>query len=124
MNNFENPIHFDIKKMINGIEVIYFDLMEISQGGPETGSILINENQIQSYRFGGPCLCEGGYVYAPVYKKKLFSSGFKLSRINLQTLQTESFGEIKDLIFLDKIEGNRVYFFEDLDKIISNYYDI
>lgn len=124
MNKFENPIQFDIKKLINGIEVIYFDLMEISQGGPEIGSVLINGNQVQSYRFGGPFLYEAEYIYAPMYVKKLFNTGFKISRINLQTLQVESFGKIKDLIFLHKIEGNRVYFFEDLDKIISNHYDI
>ena len=59
MNKFESPLQFDVEKNVAGIEISYFDLMEISQGGPEIGHISINGIPIQSHLFGGPYLNQG-----------------------------------------------------------------
>lgn len=123
MNRFEDPIQFDIKKKIGDIEIIYSDLMEISQGGPEVGNLIINGKVVEG-RYGGPAICKDEYIYVPVYVKKFLGMGFKLARINANTLKVERLGKIKDLIFLEKIEGNQVYFFEDMSKTISRYYEL
>ena len=47
MNKFENPIQFDLKKKVGDVEILYSDLMEISQGGPEVGNLLINEKKVK-----------------------------------------------------------------------------
>lgn len=124
MSKFENPMQFDIKKKSDGIEIVYSNLMEICQGGPEIGTISINGNPIQNYRFGGPCLHQEDYIYAPAYVRKFLGTGFKLSKINCQTLNVELLGKTKDLIFLDKIVDNRIYFFEDIDKMLLRYYEL
>lgn len=124
MKKFENPIQFDIKKKINDVEVVYTDLMEVSQGGPEIGTILIGGEPVTSYRFGGPCLHKGDYIYAPAYIKKLLKAGFRLSRINMKNRKVKLLGELKDLIFLDKIEGNRIYYYEDLDKTTHQFHKL
>lgn len=81
MNKFEDPIQFDIKKKIGDIEIVYSDLMEFSQGGPEVGKISINGNMVNG-RFGGPALAKADYVYLPAYVTKFLGTGFKLARIN------------------------------------------
>jgi len=123
MNKFENPVQFDISKEFDGVNVAYSDLIEVSQGSPEIGTIAINGNQVKSYRFGGPCICDGKYVYAPAYVKRFLGSGFKLAKINAENFEVEFLTKTKDLIFLDKVEGNRVYFFEDIDRTTYRYYD-
>ncbi len=122
MIQFENPIQFNIKKKIGNNEIVYSKLIEISQGGPEIGTMCINGKQIESYRFGGPFLSDNEYLFAPVFIRKFLGSGFKLAKINLQTLEVKIIGKTKNLIFLDKIENGQVYFFEDSDKTVSGYY--
>lgn len=123
MSRFEDPIQFDINKKIGDAEIAYSDLMEISQGGPVIGNLWINGKMVDG-RFGGPAFCEDEYVFVPVLVKKIFGSGFRLARVNINTLETAAFGKIRDLIFLNKLVGNRVYFFEDINKTMSTYYDI
>lgn len=123
MSSFENPIQFDIKKKVGDVEIEYSELMEISQGGPEVGNMSINGKIIEG-RYGGPAICKDVYVYVPSLVKKRFGTGFKLARINLNTLEVEYLSKTKDLFYLDKIEGNRIYFFEDIDKTIQRIYEL
>ncbi|SRR5690606_4114809 len=123
MNRFEDPIQFDIKKKIGDVEIAYSDLMEISQGGPEVGSLSINGKIVEG-RYGGPSICKDEYVYVPAHIKKFLGTGFKLARINAATLEVEYLTKTKDLIFLDRIEGNRIYFFEDISKTIQRHYEL
>lgn len=124
MDKFEDPTQFDIQKNISGIEIAYSDLMEISQGGPEIGYILINGIPIKSHRFGGPSLNQGDNLYIPIYVKRVLGTGFKIAKINIKTLELELLGKTKTLIFLDRIENNRTCYFEDVDKTIVGYYDL
>src|SRR5690554_584173 len=117
MENFENPIQFLIKKKFKNVEIMYYELMEISQGGPEVGNLSINGKIVKGL-YGGPAIYHGEYIFAPAYVKKLLGVGFKLARINIHTQKVEYLSNIKNLIYLDKIDKNRIYFFEDLNRNI------
>ncbi len=119
---FEDPMQFDIKKKIGNVEVEYSGLMEICQGGPEVGHVSIN-GKLMEGRFGGPALLHDDDIYLPVYLKKFLGTGFKLVKINAVTFKCEIFGGLKKLIFLDRIEAGRIYFFEDMNKTIQTYYE-
>lgn len=118
MNLFEDPTQFAINKKVGEIQIMYFDLMEIAQGGPLSGYISINGKTMEG-RFGGPFLIKDNYIYIPILEKKFFGIGFKLARINTFTLEIKRLSKIKDLIFLEKIEENKIYFFEDISKTIE-----
>ncbi len=124
INNYETPIEFDVSKNIDGIEVFYINLMEISQGGPEVGTILINGKKNPDYRFGGPFLKDGNYLYAPVLIRKFIGVGFKLAEINLINLNVSLIGGNRSLIFIEKIVDNQFFFYEDLNKIKCSTYDL
>jgi len=121
MKKTETPIDFEINKSHNDIEVSYVDLFEISQGGPVVGSMIINGRKLIG-RYGGPVLFDNDDLYAPAQVSKIFGTGFKLAKIDTQTLEVVFLGKIKDLIFLDKIEGGYIYFFEDISKTIYKSY--
>lgn len=122
MKNYESPINFNTNMNIGNYYISYSNLKEICQGGPEIGNISINDKLIDLYFFGGPFLFKEDCIFIPVYFKKFFNTGFKIGKLNLMTFQIEFVGKTKDLIYLDKIEENLIYFFEDLNKqIISSY---
>jgi len=116
MNNFESPLDFDIVNKMGDVEIVFSDLTEISQGGPKVGSISINGKMIKG-RYGGPILIANSYIYAPAHIKRLLGTAFRLSSINAVTLEITYIGKSMNLIWLDKIEDNQIYFFEDINKI-------
>jgi len=123
--SFEDPIQFIIKKKINDKDVEYLNLREIGQGGPEIGLISIGGNLIKGFYFGGPFLSNDQYIYAPVVVKNFFGmTSFKLSRIDIETLGVEIFGKSKRLIFLQKLEGDKIHFYEDYNKTIPNVFTL
>ncbi len=115
MKSKETPKDFDINKKINQTEITYTNLKEIVQGGPEIGTISINGISLKG-DFGGPCIYANGNLYAPNYVRKFFGRGFRLAKINIQTLKIEYLTKIKSLIYLQKIERGEIYFFEDLNE--------
>lgn len=123
MENFETPSDFTTKKTIREFEITYTDLMEASMGGPEVGTMSINGQLIPLYQFGGPWIGYGEDIIVPVRIRAFFGFSFKLAKINLKTLAVVIFGKSKDFYFLDKVDDDKVYFFEDLDKTDSNYID-
>lgn len=123
MKSFEDPIQFDIRKTFDETEIIYTNLMEISQGGPEIGNLSINGEMVRG-RYGGPALYKDGFLFVPLLIKKFFRTGFQLVKIDTVTLRFEHIGEVKNLIFLDKIESNRIYFYEDMNRSIQKFYQL
>lgn len=117
LKHSENPIQFNVNKNIGDINVRYFNLMEIGQGGPEVGNIALNNHEING-RYGGPILCDDNYLYIPAYIRKKIGWGFKLARINLVNYQVAYFGKFSDLIFLDKKEDGVIYYYNDLNRSI------
>ena len=120
---FEDPVQFELTKTVNGREVAYTHMMEVSQGGPEIGTIVINGVPVTQHYFGGPFLHTGNFVYAPMYVKNFWKAGFKLARINTETLEIETYGKTKDIIFLDRKEGNVIHYFEDFEKTLPREYN-
>ncbi len=124
-HKFDDPIGFNPVRIEDGIEVEYFNLLEVTQGGPTTGNLKINGRVVsESHRFGGPLLIYKEYIYLTIFTKKLLSTGFKLCRIHNQSLDIEIIGHMRGVIFLDKIQSDQIHFYEDLDKTVSNHCDI
>lgn len=115
-NNYQTPTDFNTKTIIGDVEIVYTDLKEIGQGGPQVGIISINNKVIYGCLFGGPFLYQNQFLYVPAYTKRFLGWGFKLTEININTLDIKAIGKTKNLIYLDKIEGNRICFFEDVSK--------
>lgn len=124
IKKYENPIDFDIQKEIHGNLIQYISLLEVSQGGPVVGKLLINKKKIPDYSFGGPFLCNETSLFAPAFIRRFFVSGFKIARINLSTLNVTILTKRKDIFFLDKIEDNKIYYYEDMRKTKSSYIEI
>ena len=120
MKNFETPTDFETSITLNGITIAFNNLQEISQGGPVVGNLLI-DNKIVYGTFGGPFLNENEFLFIPIYlKKRFFGWGFKLAKIDLNNGHCYIVGSIKKLIFLDKIEKDVIYFYEDFYKTRFN----
>jgi hypothetical protein len=117
MTYFEDPMNFESHKIINGNEISYVDLMEIAQGSPVIGTLIINGHIIRSYKFGGPLIFTSGFIFVPVYVRNIWNSGFKIAKIDLGTLSIGIIGKINDLIFLEKIENDKIYYYDNLSKI-------
>ena len=67
---FDSPWSFGPTKEMQGVELRYLDLMELFQGGPLTGRLFINGNQISPKdKFGGPALIDRETVTVPIYCK-------------------------------------------------------
>lgn len=116
MLNIEDPINFIIDKRIDNYQIKYVNLREVSQGGPEIGHLMINEVKFSSFLFGGPFFYEKNKIYLPLYINNFFSSGFKLAVIDLITQKVNVLSNLKNLIFLDKIENSKIYFYEDMKR--------
>jgi hypothetical protein len=121
MKKYESPMFFLTRQTINGLEISYSDLMEVCQGGPEVGILSVNGNPIPSYRFGGPLLYNNGYLYAPAFDRRWL---FKLAEIDVRTLDVTVRGESQKVIFFDRMENKRLYFFQDMEKTLSAYYEL
>ena len=116
MKSFETPWEFDLEKKVGKYVFHYKNVMEVSQGGPEIGLLMKNTQLVSEDKFGGPVLYDEKYIYAPLFVRGFFKSGFKLAKINIETLEIKLLGSVKPIIHLDKIENNRIYFFSDMEK--------
>ena len=56
INNYQTPIDFELKSIINKTEIEYSSLHEICQGGPVVGALPVNKKIIYDSLFGGPFL--------------------------------------------------------------------
>ncbi|WP_294142924.1 hypothetical protein [uncultured Sanguibacteroides sp.] len=120
----ETPWDFLIEKNIDDFMIRYSDLKEIVQGGPIIGRLSINDKPILKYLFGGPCLNWDTYIYVPLFTKEIFKRGFCLCRINLLTREIGFLSKMEDLIYLDRIEGNKIYYYLDINRTKQQNCDI
>lgn len=123
MNKYEDPIQFNLQKSTREIELTYLKLTEICQGGPEIGHLTINGVKMSGL-FGGPAIIDGYYVYIPLLVNKVIGRGFKLAVIDNSTFEVRKFGRTKSLIFLDPIENNKLFFFENIDKAVERCFEL
>ena len=115
MINLEDPIQFIEEKTVGDVLISYTNLMEISQGGPVVGNLAINGRRIKG-RFGGPSLVDGNFLYLPSQVKRFLGTCFKLAQIDISTLEIQKLGRNEHIIFLDKKDGNKIYYFNDMQK--------
>lgn len=115
IENFENPIDFVTIKKMEKVQVSYNQLREISQGGPVIGILMVNKMPLNGY-FGGPLIMDEKNIYVPKFVRKIFGRGFLLSKIDIKTLEITYGSNIENLIFLNKVEEGKVYYFNSIDK--------
>jgi len=123
-NNFQTPVDFNDKVVIDNVVIEYHDLHEISQGGPVVGSLSINKEIIGDSLFGGPFLIHDNSIYIPAYVKKFIGWHFRLMKINMSNFDRTFIGNTKNLIFLNRVESNYIYYFEDISKIKQGFIEL
>jgi len=116
MRNFETPWDFFIEKDFGNHKLKYVNLMEVAMGGPEVGNIIIDNSRESSSKYGGPAVSDGVFLYIPIFRRTIFNSSFRICRVNMVTLEVETFGKNKNVILIDRIDNNILYYFEDEEK--------
>jgi len=105
---------FDIEYYENGNKITYVDLLEICQGGPECGGLLINGLRLRG-KFGGPPLIYDNNLYVPEVERSFWEGiKFKIAKINLTSLNISYVNGIHRIILLKEIKNGRLYFFIDI----------
>ncbi|AYL97688.1 hypothetical protein [Mucilaginibacter celer] len=122
IDNFQTPGDFNVDLLVNNKKIVYHNCHEISQGGPVIGELSIDGHFIPNQLFGGPLLIQKQLIYVPVFVKRFLGNGFKLAVIDTDTFSVTINGNFRSLIFLDKIENGRIYFFEHVEKKRYNSY--
>jgi hypothetical protein len=123
--DFELPNDFSPIKNINGHEIEYKDVRELSQGGPLVGKISVDSILISDKLFGGPFVNDDKFIYIPMYQRKLFKTGFKLAQISLVDKKIKVLTkEIKALMFLINIENNKIGYLETVSSKTMAYINI
>jgi len=120
MNKFDTPWDYPEKNTMGAYKIIYADSYEVCQGGPRTGHLVINDEPVPDYIFGGPILEYEPFIFVPVY---IFLR-FRLARINCETLEVKILKEERTIIDLEKIEDGRIYFYENMYRTKSSYYEL
>ncbi len=122
--NFETPFDFKLNKKVNTYQVEYKNVIEVGQGGPQVGELYIEKVRLTKELFGGPILYNDEYLFIPIFKRRTFSSGFYICKVNLRTLEYENISERESFIFLKDIKDTRIYFYTDFSKSIEKYCSI
>lgn len=111
------PIEFKDHIFIDNLEIKYVDLMEVNQGSPLVGTLLINKKIFSiEQRFGGPFLYQNKMLYIPLFVRRFCIVGFKLARINCHDLSISYLSKIEDLIYLKEIKNEKIFYFTDVYK--------
>ena len=90
--------------------------MEVCQGGPVVGDLSVNGKILEGLRFGGPLLHKDESIILPLFVKKIWNTGFVIVSINLKSLVMNKLSKVFPLAYLSRVEGLRIYFFEDCNK--------
>jgi len=117
---FDTPFDFNPSLNIENYHIEYVNLIEVCQGGPLVGQLSINGELISYYRFGGPFLYTSDCIYVPA----LIHSAFVLAHIDLKTNDVKLIGGQKGLISLEKMEGNKIYYYDSLERSSLEIYDL
>ncbi|QEY26139.1 hypothetical protein [Neisseria zalophi] len=125
INPLDTPTNFQTNFFIDGFEIEYINLIEVNQGSPLVGNLSINQkiysNKLQ---FGGPFLYDKKFLYIPVFIRRFCIVGFKLAKLDLSNLAIQYIGNIEDLIYLNKIENEKIYFYTGIYKHSEKYFFI
>lgn len=117
---FDTPFDFSPIVTIGENHIQYTDLVEVCQGGPIVGRLSINGDMVSGYDFTGPFLYSDMFIYVPA----LVKSAFIITQINLRTKEVKFRGKTTDFICLEKIEDNKIYYYDSLTYSNLIFYDI
>ena len=121
----KSPINFISEIKVDDIEIRFENLNEVCQGGPVFGDLLINDiNFFPKNKFGGPLLNHKEYLFVPVLVRKFFSSYFQIGKINLEKKSLIIIKGKFEIIILDRIIEDNIYFFTDLMCETEKHIDI
>lgn len=95
---------------IESHELVFFDCMEICQGGPEACSVSINGELIEGHKFDPSPLAFEDKILVPMRKIGFFKSGYVLVRINPISLVIEPISKIYNYMRLSRIDGRSIEF--------------
>lgn len=110
-----DPIEFKTHVFIDNLEIEYINLMEVNQGSPVVGDLLINKKKFsEEQRFGGPFLYQNGILYIPLFIRRFCVVGFKLARINCIDFSISYLSNIEDLVYLKEINDNKIFYYTDI----------
>ncbi|MGN6478435.1 MAG: hypothetical protein ACTHKV_14520, partial [Flavipsychrobacter sp.] len=56
------------------------------------------------------------YVYIPILIKNSISSGFNICKLNVKTHDLSIISDSYNIVSLDRIEDDKLFFYTDLDK--------
>lgn len=100
---------------VGGHTIRYSNLVEIAQGGPEIGALLIDGKALSTEptHFGGPPVFYEKFMFVPRLKKSFVGRHFILCVIDLDDRSIKEIGSEEDLILLAKADHSTVYFFDD-----------
>lgn len=117
---FDTPTDFNIDLKFGANHIKYLDLVEVAQGGPRIGRLFINGETIPNYQFTGPFLYTNEFIFIPAFIK----SAFIIAKIRLSDRTINFLGESTDIICLEKIEGENIFYYNSLDQIYLKKYDL
>jgi len=124
--SLSTPTDFILSIELDGISVQYLNVTEICQGGPQVGTLCINNKLIPEVKFGGPFIIANKVIYVPMQWINGWGSiGFRLAIIDTIDLKVYvTRGKSAPLIFLDRIEGNEAFYYRDMEKKHLDSYDL
>ncbi|MBV4358368.1 hypothetical protein [Pinibacter aurantiacus] len=123
VNNFDTPWDFQPIYRNEKYEVVYSQLNEINQGSPLIGKLIINNVGFgKDMYFGGPFLIDNDKLYIPLFVRKFCITGFRLCEIELQTMNYNLIGRILPLIFLDRIENKKIFYWINAEKQNADFF--
>lgn len=111
----DNPLRYEF----NNIIVEFINVHELSQGGPETGNLIINGFGFdKKLRFGTTILFYKQFLILPRYKWswELFKNGnFKLCMIEINSKSILEFGKVEILLMPKEVKEENVLYYTDLN---------
>jgi hypothetical protein len=115
--NMKKPVDNPNKLQYENINIEYFDVQELVQGGPETGKLKINEEVLTGNRFGTNVIFYKKFLITSTYKKSfgLFTKkGFTPCAIQFDNRKIIEIGEPEILFMPFRIENEMLFYFIDL----------
>lgn len=124
MKKFETPNDFSTVLYVEDTLIEYQNLIEINQGGPLIGNLLINKIPIfEDKKFGGPVILFNKKLVIPIFEKMFFNTSFKIAIIDINSLTIRLINKKYKLIYLKEVIDNYIFFYCDINKKrIKNIY--
>jgi hypothetical protein len=108
------PTNYLAEYLINGYTFKYSNFFEVAQGGPEVGTLSVNDEIVGTrIFFGGPPVFYEDNLFVPILKKGLLGRRFKICLINLKDRTIKEIGYELDLILLKNVDEKTVFFYAD-----------